>query len=228
VISVYRTVRVRVDDPNSLRQPVPRTGSGEFDDDEITFVRSVAGVLGVATERMRAERDIRFQALHDALTGLPNRASLLGRLERAVGGATRTDGRIGVLFVDLDGFKAVNDSLGHQAGDEVLRSVASRLREAVRPGDIVARLSGDEFAIMCEGVTAVRDLEAIADRVVRLVGAPVVIAGHPVRIGASVGIALSDGALTDADRILRAADNAMYGAKRRGRGCYLVSEETSA
>ncbi|WP_235488657.1 GGDEF domain-containing protein [Frankia sp. AvcI1] len=164
------------------------------------------------------EAEIRHRSLHDGLTGLPNRTALLDRLHRALHRAGHDGRRVGVLFVDLDGFKAVNDTLGHQAGDDLLRTTAARLSHAVRPGDVAGRLAGDEFAVLCEDVDGVADLEAIADRVVTALAAPVRLLDRPVTLTGSVGLALSNPDLADAETLLNAADIAMYTAKRNGPG----------
>ncbi|WP_250291547.1 EAL domain-containing protein [Frankia sp. CiP1_Cm_nod1] len=203
------------------------------DDDYRDFVELLAGQISTAVvvaragevERARAA-DARYRALHDGLTGLPNRTALLDRLHQALTGA-RGDRprRVAILFVDLDGFKTVNDSLGHHAGDDLLREVAGRLRRAVRPGDTVARFSGDEFAILCEGVTAASCVEAVAERLVSTLAIPRTACERTITVTASVGIAVSGPDLSDPEDILHAADIAMYAAKRQGRSCHMVFDE---
>ncbi|KJE20530.1 PAS domain S-box/diguanylate cyclase (GGDEF) domain-containing protein [Frankia torreyi] len=185
---------------------------------EREFVHAVTAVLGSAALRFRMEAEIRHRSLHDGLTGLPNRTALLDRLGRALRRADHDGRRVGVLFVDLDGFKAINDTLGHQAGDDLLRTTAARLSHAVRPGDVAGRLAGDEFAVLCEDVDGTADLEAIADRVVTALAAPVRLCDRPVTLTGSVGLALSNPDLADAETLLNAADIAMYTAKRNGPG----------
>ncbi|MCM3921813.1 diguanylate cyclase [Frankia sp. AiPs1] len=191
-------------------------------DQEREFVHSVTAVLGSAALRFEMEGEIRHRSLHDGLTGLPNRTALLDRLHRALRRADHDGRRVGVLFVDLDGFKSVNDTLGHQAGDDLLRTTAVRLSHAVRPGDVAGRLAGDEFAVLCEDVGGVTDLEAIADRVVTALATPVRLLDHPVTLSGSVGLALSNCDLADAETLLNAADIAMYAAKRAGPGRHLT------
>ncbi len=210
------------DSPTALLT-VYRTTPGSFADREVEFVQGVATVLGAAAVRFQVERDAHYRALHDGLTGLPNRTALLDQLQQALD--TRS-ARIGILFIDLDGFKTVNDSLGHHTGDELLREVATRLRHAVRPHDTVARLSGDEFAILCHHITSERAMHTIADRVVTTLAEPTVLDGRLVTVTASVGIALSGPDLPDPDNLLRAADIAMYAAKHHGRDRYLLFDET--
>ena len=163
--------------------------------------RSRAGRQALALEladvHRRHDREVERLsglALHDALTGLPNRVLLLDRLRHALQSQDRRGGGVGVLFLDLDGFKAVNDGFGHAVGDDVLATVAARLRTAVRAGDTPARLSGDEFVVVCEGVEDDLALQRAAARLERAVGAPFEVAGHTVVLGVSVGRALNPSA----------------------------------
>ncbi|MCW3039956.1 MAG: putative diguanylate cyclase/phosphodiesterase with sensor [Solirubrobacterales bacterium] len=160
-------------------------------------------------------------ALHDALTGLPNRTLLLNRLEHAVDRRTRDpDGPgVAVLFCDLDDFKTVNDSLGHPAGDELLRIAAERLRQCVRPGDTAARLGGDEFAVLLEDVRRPQDATLVAERVLAALRSPMIVQGREVFASASIGIAMEADSEGD---LLRAADVAMYTAKAAGRGRFAL------
>lgn len=167
---------------------------------------------------MKAEAaDLAHAALHDHLTGLPNRTLLMDRLTYCVGRLRRTQGAVAVLYVDVDHFKSVNDSLGHAAGDAVLVEVGRRLRSAVRPGDTVARLGGDEFAIVCGDVVADADVTAVADRVTALLNHPMTISGQRVELSGSVGVAATRDAAHDPTELLQAADAAMYQAKANGR-----------
>ena len=160
-------------------------------------------------------------ALHDALTGLPNRTFFVERLQTAVNRGLK-DGASGyaLLFLDVDRFKNVNDSLGHLAGDQLLEQIADRLRDCLQPQDLVARLGGDEFTILLEGVRTPKQAGAIAERLQRAFEAPFRLLNHEVFAGASIGIALGPGDYVDTTDILRDADIAMYRAKDRGRGCY--------
>ena len=164
------------------------------------------------TERRRAEQLLRFQASHDELTGLANRRRLLDEIHSVADGS----GSVAVLLLDLDRFKNVNDSLGHDRGDELLVVVADRLRLAVRPGDLVARLGGDEFAVVLPGPVDVADAEFVAERLIRLIGDPVVLGRQKIYPTASIGIAVADDH-TEVDDLLRRADTAMYRAKAEGR-----------
>lgn len=156
------------------------------------------------------------QATHDALTALPNRTLLLDRLDLALGRARRHASLVGVLSLDLDGFKPVNDRLGHAAGDVLLAEVARRIEAAIRPGDTAARLGGDEFVVVCEDLSSPDEATAVARRVAAAIAHPVRIEGTEVTVTASIGLALSDPEATT-DAVLRRADAAMYDVKRDGR-----------
>lgn len=190
----------------------------------------VADVVGFAVERDRAIRDLEYAARHDQLTGLANRASLHELLAATSGAALTTQASIGVLFVDLDGFKVVNDLYGHAVGDAVLRETAARIVAEVRATDTVARVGGDEFAVVCPDVLDAREQGAIAERIVRSLERPFVVGNAIVTVGASVGAVLADpvelSAMLDGDlgdRLLAAADGAMYAAKRNGRGRWVLA-----
>ncbi|MDQ1436822.1 MAG: hypothetical protein QOK43_451 [Acidimicrobiaceae bacterium] len=172
----------------------------------------------------QAFADAVHRANHDELTGLPNRALVLDRLGHAMARVAREDGHVCVLFVDLDRFKSINDSLGHSVGDEVLVRVAERLHMAVRPSDTVGRLSGDEFVVVCEDL-AVADAMRIAERVADAVSAPIQLYGRDLVLTASVGLA-SAHPTAKAEDVLRDADVAMYRAKERGRARIEVFDET--
>ena len=170
------------------------------------------------SERHAARQQLERLALHDALTGLPNRVQFQSSLERAVGRARREGSAVAVLFIDLDGFKAVNDTLGHAAGDALLRATAARLVDCVRAGDTVSRLGGDEFTVIAEGVHLPQDAVALAERLLGDLSRPVEIDGQAVRVGASIGICMfpQDGATVG--ELLHNADAAMYRVKRQGKG----------
>jgi len=171
--------------------------------------------------RLALEDRLRDQAHHDPLTGLANRTLLLQRLE-AVLRAPADGTHVGLLYLDLDRFKTVNDSLGHAAGDEMLVGVGERLAGAVRPQDLVARLGGDEFVILAPGLTAASDASRLAERIVKALGRAVTVAGVPVFTSASVGVVTAQGMRRDARQLLRDADIAMYRAKHTGRGRAVV------
>ena len=173
---------------------------------------TLARALRHAVQRSRREATLAHRALHDPLTGLPNRALFSDRLHLALSRLRRTQTCLAVLFLDLDGFKGINDALGHAAGDQFLREVADRLRGVLRGGDTAARLGGDEFVVLCEDVAGLPEARGIADRVVsELPG------------GVSVGVALAIDGTEDPDALLRAADAAMYVVKRSGGASFEVA-----
>ncbi len=176
------------------------------------------------TERKSLEDELRHQAFHDALTGLANRALFEDRLAHALAGARRHSRRIAVLFLDLDDFKTINDSLGHATGDEMLRAVAIRIGTIVRATDTAARLGGDEFGVLLEIIDDDDEAETIASRLLEVLTPPFAIAGRDLRITASIGLARSDGSRA-ANELLRNADTAMYAAKDAGKGTMRSFEE---
>jgi diguanylate cyclase (GGDEF)-like protein/PAS domain S-box-containing protein len=170
------------------------------------------------TERKRAEDALAYQTLHDGLTGLPNRVLLHDRLDQVMLAARGAGTELALLLMDLDHFKEINDTLGHHAGDELLRQIGARLRDAVRAGDTVARLGGDEFVILLPG-SDLAGAQQVARGLLQAVEAPVDLEGQMLRVRASIGIAVSPAHGQDADVLLRSADVAMYVAKRAGGGC---------
>lgn len=178
------------------------------------------------SERMRAERKLIHQATHDALTGLPNRLQLLDRLSRAITGVAREPNScFAVLFMDLDRFKLVNDSVGHAVGDELLIEAGRRIVASVRGNDVVARLGGDEFAILAERLEGPEMAEELAKRVLESLSAPVWVAGRELFPSASIGIAVWDPRYHSGEEMLRDADAAMYRAKQDGRDRYALFDE---
>lgn len=158
--------------------------------------------------------DLERQATHDTLTGLPNRTLLLDRLSMALGRGLRRGSHVAVLYADLDGFKPVNDTLGHRAGDLLLAEVARRIDSAIRPGDTAARLGGDEFVVVCEDLTVREEAEAVIGRIAAEVARPVRVEGTEVQVTASIGLALAEPSSTP-ESLLAQADASMYEAKDR-------------
>lgn len=179
-------------------------------------------IIGQFEELLMVRRELDFAASHDPLTGLVNRRGL----DRVLGEAGESGEALGLLLLDLDGFKLVNDRHGHQVGDELLQQVAMRLKGVVRPGDSVARLGGDEFALVVRGVADAVALFEVAERAVSVVKAPFMLAGQLVSVGASVGVSVKseqDSGDWTAEVLTRAADQALYGAKRAGKGRTMVA-----
>jgi diguanylate cyclase (GGDEF)-like protein/PAS domain S-box-containing protein len=192
--------------------------------DEMTVVRGedrqadplFFGVFLDVSDRKRMEAELERLALYDSLTGLPNRALFNDRLDQAISHRARTQA-IAVYFLDVDRFKRINDSLGHPAGDEVLREVAARVQRMLRPEDTVARFGGDEFTVLCESIGGVLEAVGVADRLQREIAQPLRAGGAELRLSASVGIALVEpGDEADCSRLVEDADAAMYRAKERG------------
>ncbi len=188
--------------------------------DRETVMRSVR----YAIERKRAEGELAYQAFHDSLTGLPNRGLFLDRLGLALVRIARHSDLLAVMFLDLDDFKYVNDSLGHGAGDELLVKVADRLSTTIRPSDTVARFGGDEFVLLCEELTMREEATAIAERAQRALADPLFVAGQEIVASASIGIAITQDPRTSPDVLLRDADAAMYQAKGDGKARCVVFE----
>ena len=204
----------------SVRLPI---GSGdelivapehELADDQMSFVRAVANTLATALARRRDEEHMRHEAVHDPLTGLANRTLLRDRLEHALARSKREGGETGVLFVDLDNFKQINDAHGHATGDAVLAHLGQRLQTAVRPADTVARLGGDEFVVVCEQVDEGSAL-ALGQRLHEAIRLPLTVGSINHELSASIGIALGH---SEPDALLGDADAAVYRAKAKGRG----------
>lgn len=188
--------------------------------DSIGAPARVIGVSQDVTERKRQEEEVRYLAYHDTLTGLPNRRLLDDRLQQAVFAAQRRDARLAVLVIDLDHFKAVNDTLGHKAGDAVLREIANRLMGCVRKADTLARQGGDEFVIVIPDLGLETDCSVVAEKILRTLVPEIRVDGRAFKIGASIGISLFPGDAGDGETLLRNADVAMYRAKELGRNNY--------
>jgi len=186
----------------------------------VTAPAGGAGLDDALRRVVALEEEVRHSALHDPLTGLPNRTLFVDRVHHELTLAARAGGRVGVLFLDLDRFKIVNDSLGHHRGDELLSELARRLEPLVGVGNTLARLAGDEFAVLCGDLPGERGAIEVAQRLLDALAAPVMIEDRPVSASASIGIAVSDGRRHSAETLVRDADAAMYRAKERGGGRY--------
>jgi len=187
----------------------------------------IIGTFGISrdvTAQIKAENALAYQALHDPVTGLPNRVALMDRLSQALVALERHPALLAVLFVDLDDFKQINDSFGHDVGDQVLAEVGRRLSLLARRVDTVARLGGDEFVMLCGALRDDDDVRLIGDRMVRAIGAPWVEDGRELYVTCSVGIVVTRDGLTEPDQLVREADVAMYEAKKAGRNRYRLSD----
>jgi len=212
----------------SLVVGVARPGDGAIDCrlslsrlDPALPARGFVALVEDVTERKSLERQLLHQAFHDPLTGLANRALFFEYLAGALAREGRTPGAVAAFFIDIDDFKLVNDQWGHHAGDEVLREVATRLRAAMRTGDQIARLAGDEFAIMIDRIDGPGEVALVSERVLATLSTPFSVEGRVVSITASIGVAQSL-AGDDVSDLLRRADMAMYAAKRRGKGAFEI------
>ena len=191
---------------------------------DVDFAQTLANVLGDALERQITEDDIRHRALHDPLTSLPNRVLFMDRLQQAVQRLDRREVQVAILFLDLDHFKLVNDSMGHAVGDELLAAAAPRLKQSLRSSDTVARFSADEFGILLEEITGEHDAIEMAERIAGIFNRPFVLDGNEHFVSTSIGIALAS--IGDrAEDLVRDAEAAMHRAKERGRARYELYDE---
>ena len=191
-----------------------------FDPESLDVLRSIGTTLEAALERKAAEDAMLRLAQYDTLTGLPNRMLLMDRLGMLLARAGRHERPVAVLFMDVDRFKNINDTWGHGAGDHLLREVAGRLVDCLRPGDTVSRFGGDEFVIVLDDLARVTDVEPVVRRVIDALAAPFEVAGGKMRVTASVGIACAPGDGVDAETLVKNADTAMYRAKETGRDTF--------
>jgi len=191
-----------------------------FGTEDLRFAEAVGHVLSTALQRQRVEQRLAHLAQFDALTGLPNRTLLQDRLAQTIVQSRRKRWHAGALFVDLDRFKLINDTLGHHQGDALIRQVGERLLECVRPGDTVGRISGDEFAVVLADMAAPDDAALVAQKVLDTLARPFDLGGNEAYISASIGIAAFPEDGDDAETLLKNADIAMYRAKESSRNCY--------
>ena len=171
-------------------------------------------------DRRVAEARVQYLATHDALTGLPNRFMFNELLNQAMQSARRYPREIAVMFIDLDGFKQINDSLGHEAGDKLLQELAIRFRQALRSSDVVARLGGDEFVVLLQEITAAQQLGVVAGKLLKAASDPVELLGKSCNVSASVGVAMYPRHGEDERSLMKNADQAMYEAKQRGKNTF--------
>jgi diguanylate cyclase (GGDEF)-like protein/PAS domain S-box-containing protein len=190
---------------------------------------AIVGTFGISrdlTAQIEAENALAHQALHDGLTGLPNRALILDRIDQMLARTRRNHGQCAAMFLDLDNFKDINDTLGHHAGDELLIAVADRLSNALRPSDTVGRLGGDEFVVLVDGESMDAGPEMVADRILDVLQTPFEIATSPIPLFVSASIGIAEGAGQTADQLLREADIALYQAKDAGKRCAMTFAPT--
>ncbi|MDP9294989.1 MAG: GGDEF domain-containing protein, partial [Actinomycetota bacterium] len=191
-----------------------------------TLARQTGAALGqdrltrTVSEMRELQAGLEHQAFHDPLTGLANRLLFMNRVEHAL---KRRTGNVAVLYIDLDDFKAVNDTLGHEAGDDLLAGAADRLRDSLRPADTPARLGGDEFAVLLLDIS-MEHVHVVADRILRKLARPMELAGSEHPVEASLGVAIADSGALRADELVRNADVAMYVSKHGGKSGYSVYE----
>ncbi len=191
-----------------------------FAQEEIRFLQVVANMLATAIARRRAEEMIQHQAYYDALTGLPNRSLMENHLSLALARADRHDDMVALMFLDLDCFKEINDTLGHLAGDQLLKAVSERLSTCVREGDTFARIGGDEFTVLLPEIDSIEKVTRVAERILGAFTPPFRLTRHELRVSASIGIALYPKSGHDAETLLRNADTALYRAKKQGRNTF--------
>jgi diguanylate cyclase (GGDEF)-like protein/PAS domain S-box-containing protein len=201
--------------PDGVKRHIRTSGEPVFSD--VGEFQGYRGVGRDVTVTVQAEAKVHELARYDSLTGLPNRTMFLSELDRAVARSKRHGKEFALCFIDLDRFKTINDTLGHEAGDELLKTMAQRLRSAVRENDLVARLGGDEFVVLLESGGALSDLNTVSQKLLSALGEPTDILGHTFLITASIGIAIYPGHGQDAVTLLRRADAAMYLAKDKGK-----------
>ncbi len=190
------------------------------DQELMQFAGQIGSQVGQFLARKQAEDNLHFVATHDALTALPNRTMFDDRFTHALAQAQRYNRQLALLFIDLDGFKVVNDRYGHGVGDVLLKEIAGRLRSRLREGDVIGRIGGDEFVVLVEELGAAGELAGVASKIIEVVALPVVVQGQECKVTASIGISIFPGDGRDAQSLLKNADTAMYRAKVQGKNCF--------
>ena len=191
---------------------------------ELDGLKHFVGIVRDITERKLAEEKLTVMALFDQLTGLPNRRNFFEKLEFSLSNARRNKSMLALLFIDLDGFKKINDTLGHASGDKLLMEVAQRLLANIRESDSAARMGGDEFTIILNNVQSVRDASALAEKLINAINQPVELDGNNCKVGASIGIAVFPDHTENINALINAADGAMYQAKAGGKNRYEIAK----
>jgi diguanylate cyclase (GGDEF)-like protein len=219
------TVAVESDRIRYGRLLVVRAETATFEPLERSVLESYARLAASAIRNARLLEEIRHQSLHDSLTGLPNRILIMDRVNQAISRARREHLEVAVMFIDLDGFKNVNDTLGHGVGDKLLQSVAARIAGLLRESDTVGRLGGDEFIVLTEGVSLAAGPELVAERLLEVLAEPYHLEGdHETSINISASIGIAVGLRENAEDFLRDADIALYAAKDAGKRCFVLFE----
>jgi len=208
-------------DPTIVQEAV-KIGAQDFLIKGENDSRFLDKTIRYAIERKSAESRLTYLAHYDSLTGLANRALFNNNLRQALARSRRKESLLGLLFIDLDRFKMINDTLGHDAGDELLRNVAQRIKNVIREGDFAARLGGDEFTVIVEGIAAISNAGIVAQKILQAMAAPFTLNGKKVTVGSSIGVATYPNAGNNIEELLKNADTAMYRAKNKGRNNYQI------
>ncbi|MDQ7076190.1 MAG: EAL domain-containing protein [Gammaproteobacteria bacterium] len=208
-------------DPSAVQEAV-KIGAQDFLIKGENDARFLDKTIRYAIERKSAESRLTYLAHYDSLTGLANRALFDDNLRQALARSRRKESLLGLLFIDLDRFKMINDTLGHDAGDELLRNVAQRIKNVIREGDFAARLGGDEFTVIVEGIAAISNAGIVAQKILQAMSAPFTLNGQQVAVSSSIGVATYPTAGNSAEELIKNADIAMYRAKNRGRNNYQI------
>ncbi|MDD4690518.1 MAG: sensor domain-containing diguanylate cyclase, partial [Eubacteriales bacterium] len=197
----------------------------EWGSESFTYMEVITNIIADAVIKIKAEKEINFIAYHDQLTLLPNRVLFKDRMEKTIKSAEKTKKMLVLAFLDIDSFKAVNDTMGHELGDQLLFEVAQILSRGIRSSDMIARFGGDEFIILLNDITSKKDIIKILDKLIDMLHKPILLNGQTFSISVSVGVALYPQDGTDAKTLIKNADIAMYNAKTRGKNRYLLCSQ---